>query len=101
MCLPMWAIAEYLCRYRIKDKAFHNTARFGTRLVLSPIMAAIWATVFFWTLPWQYATLLLLITLGSFSRFYEYKNFARILISDYRLLADKKLQDQYKELKEL
>ena len=101
MCLPMWAIAEYLCRYRIKDKAFHNTARFGTRLVLSPIMAAIWAAVFFCTLPWQYATLLLLITLGSFSRFYEYKNFARILISDYRLLADKKLQDQYKELKEL
>lgn len=101
MCLPMWAISEYLCRYRIKDKAFHNTARFGTRLVLSPIMAAIWATVFFCTLPWQYATLLLLITPGSFSRFYEYKNFARILISDYRLLADKKLQDQYKELKEL
>lgn len=98
MCLPMWATAEHLCNRKIKDKAFHNTARFGVKLVLSPIMIAIWSALFFSTLPWQFATLLLLLNFASYSKFYEYKKFARILLSDYRLLKDKKLKNNLNDL---
>lgn len=95
MALPMWAAAEYLCHFRIKDKAFCNTARFGVKLAISPLMIAIWAAWFFSTLPWQFATLLLLINLASYSKFYEYKKFLRILLSDIRLMRDKGLQERF------
>lgn len=96
MAFPMWATAEYLCKYRINDKAFLNTARFGVKTGMSPVMIAIWAAWFFSTLPWQFATLLLLLNLASYSKFYEYKKFIRILLSDIRLSGDKELQEKFR-----
>ena len=98
MAFPMWATAEYLCRYRIKDRAFLNTARFGVKLAMSPIMIAVWAAWFFSTLPWQFATLLLLLNLASYSKFYEYTKFMRILISDFRLMGNSRLREKFSRL---
>ncbi len=76
LSLPMWALAEYLCS-RIKDKAFCNTARFGVKLLGTPLFLVIWAILFFSLLPWWAALLLLLLFLPSYSVFYDWLNLVR------------------------
>ena len=74
LALPMWGIAEYICRWKIKDPAFCNTARFGVKLIGTPIFFIIWAVVLFLLLPWWAAALLLLLFLISYSVFYDWIN---------------------------
>ena len=70
LSLPMWLTAELICR-KVADRAFHNTVRFGVKLLLSPILLIIWALVFYLTLPWWAATVLTLLYFYSYSIFYE------------------------------
>ena len=74
LALPMWAIAEYLCRFKIKDKAFSNTVRYGVRLVGTPIFALLLAVLLFCLLPWWAAALLWLLFFPSYSFFYDWLN---------------------------
>lgn len=75
LTLPMWALAEYLCHYKVKDPAFRNTARFGVRFALTPILGILWAVALFLLLPWWAATLLLLwFLVPAYSFFYDWLN---------------------------
>jgi len=71
LSLPLWATAEWLCHRKIKDQAFHNTARFGIKLVGTPLFALLWAILLFCLLPWPWALALLVLYLFSFSLFYD------------------------------
>lgn len=71
LSFPMWFTAEWLCKHKVKDRAFHNTVRFGSRLLLGPITFVIWAVLFFCLLPWWLALALLLLFVPSYSLFYD------------------------------
>lgn len=73
LSLPMWLPAEWMCRHKVKDAAFHNTVRFGFRLVAGPLTVLLWAVVFFLTLPWWKALILLGLIPHSYSFFYDWK----------------------------
>ncbi|MBR0286249.1 MAG: 1-acyl-sn-glycerol-3-phosphate acyltransferase [Bacteroidales bacterium] len=70
---PLWACAEIICS-GIKDRAWHNTVRFGIRLVGTPLWGLILAVLLFVFLPWWAAALLLLYYLPSYSIFYDWLN---------------------------
>lgn len=71
LSLPIWLPAELMCRRKVKDRAFHNTVRFGFKLILFPLVFALWAILFFMTLPWWLALALLAIYLPSYSLFHD------------------------------
>lgn len=76
LSLPIWAVAETLCR-KVRDKAWCNTIRCMTHLLLLPLTLLLWGIVFGLTLPW-YATLsLLTATLSAFPVFYDGLNLLR------------------------
>ena len=70
LSLPMWLTAEILCR-QIKDKAFCNSVRFLVKLLLEPILFIIYAVVFFLTMPWWLALILLVFYFFSYGIFYD------------------------------
>ncbi len=72
LALPMWTIAEYLCHFKIQDKAFSNTVRYAVKLLGTPLFALIWALILFLTLPWWAATPLWLLFFPSYSIFYDW-----------------------------
>lgn len=74
LALPMWAIAEYICNRKIKDPAFCNTARFGVKLIGTPVFFILWAVALFLLLPWWAAAPLLALFLVSYSVFYDWLN---------------------------
>lgn len=73
---PMWILAELLCRYMVKDPAFQNTARFGVKLIGTPMAALMWTAIGFSLLPWWAALLLIAAFLPSYSIFYDWLNLA-------------------------
>ena len=77
LAFPLWLTAEYLSFYKIKDPAFRNTARFGVRTALTPILLLIWAIPAFLLLnPWI-AAAILVYYLFSYSIFYDWLNLVR------------------------
>ena len=79
LSLPMWVPAECLCRWKIKDPAFQNTARFGVKMIGTPLFLIIWAVVFFLLLPWWAAAALLVLFIHSYSVFYDWTGLIRSL----------------------
>ena len=98
LSFPMWGLSSVL-KKRIKDPAFMNTARFACKFALGPILFVIWALVFFLTMPWYIALILLIVSCYSNSLHYLYCEFVRILFSDIRLLFRGDLQKKYDSLK--
>jgi len=68
----------------VKDDAFYNTARFGTRMALALLALPIWAVVYYLLLPWQIATAAFLLSLPSLKFLYDYGCYFRRLCSDVR-----------------
>lgn len=68
----------------VKDDAFYNTARFGTRMALALLALSIWAVVYYLFLPWQIATAAFLLSLPSLRYLYDYGCFFRCMCSDIR-----------------
>jgi 1-acyl-sn-glycerol-3-phosphate acyltransferase len=77
LTLPMWGIAELLCRFKIKDKAFCNTVRYALLLVGTPLMLLVWGLVLGLTAPWWVAVGGCLYFLCSYSIFYDWLNLVR------------------------
>lgn len=83
--LPMWGIFEFL-KTKIKDKAFRNTAAFGTYLAGGPIFGLMWIILAFCLLPWKFALAFYILTLPAYPYFNRYKEFIRKYFSDLKLL---------------
>ena len=77
LSLPLWGTAEYLCRFKIKDKAFCNSVRFLVRLAGEPLLFLIWAVLAFLLLPPLPAAAVLLLYVFSYSFFYDWLNLFR------------------------
>jgi len=73
LALPMWATAERLC-LKIKDKAFCNTARYGAKLIGTPIMLLFWGLLLGFLCPWWISVPLWCWTFHSYSFFYDWLN---------------------------
>ncbi len=95
---PMWLTYNMLCK-KTKDRAFHNTVGFGTRMVFALILGIIYITLGFCLLPWKIALPALLVVLPTYmSYFFDYNEAMRRFISDIRLMGEKKLRGFYKDI---
>lgn len=94
---PMW-LTYNLLRSKTRDKAFHNTVGFGVKLALGTILFIIYAILAFCLLPWPYALALTLLTIPSYSYFFDYLEGMRRYISDLKLLGEKKLRGKFKDI---
>lgn len=92
--LPLWATFMAL-KKKLKDKAFRNTAGFGVKLAMGPIVFALWAVLAFCLLEWPLALALSVLTIPSYSFFHDYIEFMRRWISDLRFMSDRKLKEEY------
>ena len=94
---PMWLAYKFL-QSRIRDKAFHNTIGFGVKLALGLILFPLYTVLAFCFLSWPYALALSLLTIPSYSFFFDYNEGMRRLISDIKVLSNKKIRKQFKEI---
>lgn len=94
---PMWLTFGML-RGKIKDRAFQNTAGFGLKLAMGPLVFIIWAVLSFCLLPWTFALAFTLLTIPAYSYFYDYKEFMRRFYSDLKLLGNGRLTKKYNEI---
>ena len=87
--LPQWLTSAIICS-KVKDHAFHNTVRYGTKLVLTPIVWLVFTILLFCfvpkenivigqgSIPWCIPPIIISI-LAMFSQniFYDYINLLR------------------------
>lgn len=94
---PMW-LTYYLLKSRIRDKAFHNTVGFGVKLGFGLILYPIYTILAFCLMEWPYALAALLLSIPSYSFFFDYNEGMRRFVSDIRVLNDKKMRSFYKDI---
>lgn len=97
---PQWIAAMMIGR-KVKDRAFLNTVRFGTKFALLPVMVLIWTLVPFFLLPWYWAAPAAVAAYFSNSFFYQGLEFIRVLVSDFRLCLPKNrvIRETYYKIK--
>lgn len=94
---PMW-LTYNLLRCKTRDRAFHNTVGFGVKLALGILLFIIYAALSFSLMPWPYALAVTLLTIPSYSFFFDYNEGMRRFISDIKVLTDKKIRNFYKDI---
>jgi len=97
--LPMWVTFEIL-RRKLRDRAFHNTAGFGIKAGMGPLVFLLWTILAFCLTPWYIAVLLSLLTIPSYGFFYDYTEFLRIYLSDLKLLKDRKASRMFEKIQQ-
>lgn len=88
--LPSWLLSILIVS-KVKDKAFHNTARFGVNLILWPLLVLIWSIVAYCTLPLVPAIAAILLIIFAIAFFHDYNAFARHTWSDWQWTLNKHL----------
>jgi 1-acyl-sn-glycerol-3-phosphate acyltransferase len=96
--LPLTGVTEFLLS-KFKDRAFHNSVRFVTTLVLWPILLIIYAIVAFCTLPWEWALAAWLLTIPAPFIAQDSYRLLRIMISDAKYTTNGKLRKMANELR--
>ena len=94
---PMW-LTYNLLRSKTRDRAFHNTVGFGVKLALGIILFLIYTVLAFCLLPWPYALAISLLTIPSYSMFFDYNEGMRRFISDIKLIGEKGLRKKFEEI---
>lgn len=94
---PMW-LTYNLLRSKTRDRAFHNTVGFGVKLAIGIILFLIYTILAFCLLPWPFALAVSLLTIPSYSMFFDYNEGMRRFISDIKLIGEKGLRKSYKEI---
>lgn len=94
---PMW-LTYYLLKSKTKDKAFHNTVGFGIKLGLGLVLYPIYTVLAFCFLEWYHAIAILLLSIPSYAYFFDYNEGCRRMISDIKVLTDKKMKCFYKDI---
>ncbi len=95
---PMWLTFNKI-RKNTKDRAFHNTVGFGTRLAFSVLLGLIYIVLAFCLLPWKAALPILVVVLPTYmSYFFDYNEAMRRFFSDIRLMGEKKLRGFYSDI---
>lgn len=94
---PMW-LTYYLLKCKTRDKAFHNTVGFGVKLGLGLVLCPIYTALAFCFMKWPYAIAALLLSIPSYSFFFDYNEGLRRFVSDLKVLTDKKMRSFYKDI---
>lgn len=94
---PMW-LTYYLLKSKTRDRAFHNTVGFGVKLGLGLVLCPIYTALAFCFMEWPYALAALLLSIPSYSFFFDYNEGLRRFVSDLKVLTDKKMRSFYKEI---
>lgn len=89
VCAIVWIPTQIIIR-KVDDDAFHNTARFGARILLSWIYVLAFGIIFFKTLPLLPAIILTVLLFPAFNYFTDYRESARRTLSDFRWLRKRK-----------
>ena len=90
---PIWIVASLIIS-GLKDKAFSNTANMCVEFVLHPLISAIGVILLFCLAPWEYAVAGTIFLYFSYVFFFDYKEFVRILASDWRWLFNRKMMPE-------
>ena len=77
LTLPLWLTAELFCKYKLEEKAFCNSFRYGFYLFGMPVLFIIWAVLAFIFLPWWAALLLLAFFVYAYWIFYSWLGLLR------------------------
>ncbi len=96
--------AALLCKFiftKLKDPAFRNSVRYLISLFVWPLLVIIYSTIAFSLLPWQWALIASLLTMPSIIAAHELWETIRLIISDTKLLNDKKLMNIYSQIREI
>ena len=105
--LPVSVLASpvvLLCQFiftKLKDPAFRNSIRFVVNLVVWPLFVLIYAIIAFCLLPWQSALLATLLIMPAPFVAHELWKTARLVVSDIKLLREKKLRKIYSKIREI
>lgn len=94
---PMW-LTYYLLKSKTRDRAFHNTVGFGVKLGLGLVLYPVYTVLAFCLMDWPYALAALLLSIPSYSFFFDYNEGIRRLVSDIRVLTDKKMRSFWKDI---
>ena len=93
-----------ICKYiftMLKDPAFKNSVRFVMILVVWPLLVIIYALIACCLLPWQWALLATLLTMPAPYVAHELWKSVRLVVSDIKLLKEKKLRKTYSKIREI
>ena len=88
MAAPTLALAALLVR-NTRDRAFRNTMRTVTLILMTPVMAIIWVIVGHALSGWVLALVLLILSLNATQMSYDFAEFARVYVSDIKLLSNR------------
>lgn len=96
--LPMWLITLFVIP-SVKDDAFKNTARFGIKAALLPLMTVVWSVLFFLNLHWIVAITALLCSIFAFDFLYDIEELARRTTSHWKALFNSRLKEKYAKIR--
>ena len=105
--LPVSVLASpvvLLCQFiftKLKDPAFRNSVRFVMNLVVWPLFVLIYAIIAFCLLPWTSALLATLLIIPAPLVAHELWKTVRLVVSDIKLLREKKLRKIYSKIREI
>jgi hypothetical protein len=105
--LPVSILASpvaLLCQFiftKLKDPAFRNSIRFVVNLVVWPLFVLIYTIIAFCLFPWQCALLATLLIMPAPFVAHELWKTARLVVSDIKLLREKKLRKIYSKIREI
>ena len=90
-------LAEFLCHFKFKDRAFHNSARFLIMELIWPLFFIIGAvTALICNLP--FGIVFTLVLWPAPYVVYRYAERVRRLVSSWRLLGHKEIRKSYDDL---
>ena len=105
--LPVSILASpvvLLCQFiftKLKDPAFRNSVRFVVNLVVWPLFVLIYAIIAFCLMPWTSALLATLLIMPAPFVAHELWKTVRLVVSDIKLLKEKKLRKIYSKIREI
>ena len=92
---PIWIIASFILN-GLKDKAFRNTVNVCVELIMHPLIMAAGVTLLFCLVPWEIAVLGSIFLYYSYVLYFDYIEYVRLLVSDWRWTFNKSLRKELK-----
>ena len=91
---PIWIVSSFILN-NLKDKAFRNTVNYAVEIVMHPLIMVAGITSLFCLVPWEYAIIGSIFLYFSYSFFFDYGEYARLLVSDLRWTFNRGLRKEF------
>lgn len=92
---PIWITASFILN-GLKDRAFRNTVNVCVELIMHPLIMATGVTLLFCLVPWEIAGLGSIFLYYSYVYYFDYIEYVRLLVSDWRWTFSKNLRKELK-----